>query len=151
MATMEPVLLPESQEYQIRELHKLMQQQPTASLVGPGGQVRELPEAVYKLLIKILRYMEAGQAVSIVPIMQELTTQQAADILGVSRPFLVQLLKQDEVQFHKVGTHRRIYLKDLLDYKRKRDQQRHESIKSMAQAELASGTYDDVYIPPDEE
>ena len=147
MATMEPVLIPESQEDQIRQLHLLMQQQPTASLVGPGGQTRELPEAIYKLLLKILRHMEAGQGVSIVPIMQELTTQQAANVLGVSRPFLVQLLNQSEIQFHKVGTHRRIYLKDLLEYKRKRDRQRHESIKSIAQAEVDSGAYDDVYIP----
>ena len=91
--------------------------------------------------------MQAGKAISIVPEHQQLTTQRAANILGVSRPFLVRLVENGDIPFHMVGSHRRIYLRDLLDYKRRRDAARHEAIDNMARTEMESGTYDKVVLP----
>ena len=95
----------------------------------------------------VLKNLQAGKAISIVPEHQQLTTQRAANILGVSRPFLVKLVENGDIPFHMVGAHRRIYLRDLLDYKRRRDASRHEAINKMALAEMEAGTYDKVVLP----
>ncbi len=146
--TLDPVSLPASQKKQVRELHQLMQQQGKALLISKGSkQTVELPDAVYDLLIRILTVMEQGKAISIVPVMQELTTQQAAEQLGVSRPFFVKLLETGKLPFHLVGTHRRVYLKDLLSYKQKRDQDRHAAIEQMADEAEQAGLYDKVILP----
>lgn len=88
--------------------------------------------------------MQAGDAVSIVPEHQDLTTQRAANMLGVSRPFMVRLLEEDK---HMAGSHRRVYLKDVLAYKARRDKERHASIVRMARMESKAGTYDKVALP----
>jgi excisionase family DNA binding protein len=142
----EPVSIPKTQEQQIRELRGLVQEGGT-KLVAPDGRQIEIPEPVHDLLLAILKNLQAGRAISIVPEHQQLTTQRAADILGVSRPFLVRLLENGDIPFHMVGSHRRIYLRDLLEYKRQRDQARHEAINNMARAEMEAGTYDRVVLP----
>src|SRR5881227_18900 len=103
MATIlsEPISIPNAQEEQIRDLRRLIQKG-RASLVGPNGRKIPLPEPVHDLLLTILKHLQAGKAISIVPEHQQLTTQRAADILGVSRPFLVQLLESGALPFHKV-------------------------------------------------
>ena len=146
----EPVALPETEEAQMAELRRLVQQG-SAKLVGPDGHQIELPATVHDLLLSILKNLEAGKAVSIVPEHQQFTTQRAANLLGVSRPFLVGLLENGEIPFHMVGSHRRIYLKDLLSYKHRRDNARHEAIDRMAKTQLEDGTYDKVILPEDAE
>jgi excisionase family DNA binding protein len=73
-------------------------------------------------------------------------THHAADILGVSLPFLVALLGNGDIPFHMVDSDRRIYLRDLLDYKQRRDASRHDAINSMARTEMEAGTYDKVIL-----
>lgn len=85
----------------------------------PGDQV-ELPEEVYLALRKIVDAMQSGLAVSVVPQATRLTTQQAADLLNVSRPTVVKLLDEGEIPFEKAGTHRRVILADLLAYRERR-------------------------------
>lgn len=142
----DPISIPRAQEAQIRDLRRIVQHG-DAKLVGPDGRQVAIPEPVHDLLLVILKNLQAGKAISIVPEHQQLTTQRAANILGVSRPFLVRLLENGDIPFHMVGSHRRIYLGDLLDYKRRRDAARHEAINNMARAEFEAGTYDKVFLP----
>lgn len=93
-----------------------------------GGEADlELPREAVELLATVLSHMAAGRAVSIVPDHAELTTQQAADMLNVSRPFLIGLLESGEIEYRKVGTHRRIKAQSLLEYQRQDDQGRREA------------------------
>jgi excisionase family DNA binding protein len=71
-----------------------------------------------------------------------MTTQQAANILGVSRPFLIKLLEQGEILYTKVGTHRRIYLENLINYKEKRDKQREEALDELINMTEEFGLYE---------
>ncbi|HHS83533.1 MAG TPA: helix-turn-helix domain-containing protein [Gammaproteobacteria bacterium] len=104
-----------------------------AALIGRGdaAQLRLLdgeeeitvPVAAIKMLVDILNQMAKGNAISMVPIHAELTTQQAADFLNVSRPYLVKLLEGEEIPYHKVGVRRKVFFKDLMEYKTKRDEE----------------------------
>jgi excisionase family DNA binding protein len=95
--------------------------------------------------------LNAGKPVSIVQNQAKLTTIEAAAMLGVSRQFLVNLLQKEEIPYHMVGTHRRIYAQDLLKYKAKRDEQRHAILRKLAQTEAAQGLYDKIPAVLDED
>lgn len=109
-------------------------QRASLSLELEGGQRASvpMPAAVLELLQGILVQMAQGNAVTLVPIHAELTTQQAADLLSVSRPFLIERLERGEIPFRKVGTHRRIRLSDLMVYKQTIDQQRAAALDELA-------------------
>ncbi len=70
---------------------------------------------------------------SVVPVHAELTTQEAAQMLGVSRPFFVQMLEKGDIPFHKIGTHRRVRYRDVIDYKKRLDAQRREALETLAE------------------
>lgn len=89
-----------------------------------GTEQLTLPRSAVEFLAAILAHMAAGQSVSVVPHDAELTTQQAADLINVSRPFLIGLLEAGEIEFHKIGTHRRIKALSLLEYQRQDDARR---------------------------
>jgi excisionase family DNA binding protein len=93
----------------------------------------ELPAGAVKLLQAILEDMASGRAVTIVPQNAELTTQQAADFLNVSRPFLVQLLQQKKLPYRLVGTHRRVRFEDVLRFKESIDAERRKVLDQLAQ------------------
>ena len=101
---------------------------------GEGGHKETfvLPAAAVRLLLDLLGQMAAGHAVTVVPIHAELTTQQAAEVLGVSRPFLVGLLERGNLPFHKVGTHRRVRHGDLIAYRRQEHDARHRALDELA-------------------
>jgi excisionase family DNA binding protein len=91
-----------------------------------------LTPALSNLLMDLLRHVGRGDAVTLVPVSQMLTTQQAADILNVSRPFLIGLLDKEAIKHTLVGRHRRIKAEDLFAYKRTRDQERSDALGALA-------------------
>lgn len=97
-----------------------------------GKESLEMPANVIRYLKFLLVNMAEGKAVQIAPVETELTTQEAADMLGVSRPFVVSLLEQGKIPFKKVGTHRRITLKDLHTYEQKQKAIREKKLSFLA-------------------
>lgn len=99
-----------------------------------SGAVRtvRIPTSALRLLLDVLTEIGQGNAVSIIPIHAELTSQEAADVLNVSRPFLVQLLEKGYIPFHKIGTHRRVRYKDVMAYKERIDAQRRKALDELA-------------------
>jgi excisionase family DNA binding protein len=107
--------------------------QGTPVLLGPSGERIELPESVFTVLRQLVHHLAQGRVVMVVPVNKELTTQEAADILNVSRPYLVKLLDEGKIPFVKTGTHRRIQFADLMAYKRIRDAERKQGLARLTQ------------------
>lgn len=97
-----------------------------------GGTRVELPRVAVDLLIRLLQDLAAGHAVTLIPVHAEMTTQQAADLLGVSRPFLIKQLEEGKLSYRMVGSHRRILFKDLMEYKRTMDAARRDALQQLA-------------------
>lgn len=146
--SIEPISLPAAQQAQVRALSNLLHQKSKPRLVGqPGEPSLELPDAVYDILVKVVDRLQQGDAVSVVPVAKDLTTQQAAALLGISRPFLVKLLRDKAIPHHTAGTHRRVLLNDLLAYKERRDRARVDAIDRMSREADEAGVYDRVLLP----
>ena len=92
----------------------------------------ELPTSALRLLVDILAELAGGNAVKVVPIHAELTTQEAADLLNVSRPHLVKLLEDGALPHHKTGKHRRVRFADLMQFKTQRDQDSERAMAELA-------------------
>lgn len=92
----------------------------------------EVPISALRMLVDILANMAEGRGVTIMPKDAELTTQMAADMLNVSRPYLVSLIEQGHIAFHKTGTHRRLKVSDVLKYKQQRDEESRAALDELA-------------------
>ena len=104
---------------QLARLTKNGRQSVSVRIEQDGGEQNiTIPMSAFRLFVNILNEMAQGNAVTLIPIHAELTTQQAADLLNVSRPYLVRLIEEGQLPAHKVGTHRRVRFDDLMRYKR---------------------------------
>jgi excisionase family DNA binding protein len=90
-----------------------------------------LPPNIVRVIQRVLTELAQGNAVTVMPISAELTTQEAADFLNVSRPFIVKQIEEKKIPHRKVGTHRRIRVQDLLDYKKAIDAARHQNLDDL--------------------
>lgn len=112
-----------------------------AKLVGPDGKTQVLPGNLYSFLCQILADLKDGNSVTILQTDATLTTVEAAKLLGVSRQFLVQEIDKNRVSHHMVGTHRRLYARDVLAYKSNRDASRRKELDDLALKEYEDGLY----------
>lgn len=144
----EPVRVPETELAAMRTvaqiLSRIQQTEPLARprLIGPDGSAVEIPATLYRVLRQAVPPLLRGESISIVHANEELTTQQAANILNVSRPYLIRLLDRCEIPFHRVGTHRRIRFEELMSFKDKRDAERRSHLRQMVSDAEEEGLYD---------
>jgi excisionase family DNA binding protein len=125
-----------------REIYSLQSVDcPFLRLTEPNGESLEIPMSVFRVLKRIVEYMAQGKAFSVIPYDQTMSTQDAADFLNVSRPYVVRLLEAGEIPFTKVGTHRRIQFGHLLEYQKRRSQERRQALAEMLEISQETGTY----------
>ncbi len=138
---LDPVLPTEEETIAIKLLDKMLSlkienddyETLPVKLVEVGGEVIALPESLYQLLRQAAHLMAAGRAVSLVPIEQDMTVEEAAILLNVSQPFLIKLLAEGAIKYVKVGSNRRICLADLMAYKKQRTVKRREILRELAE------------------
>jgi excisionase family DNA binding protein len=102
-------------------------------LVGPDGESIVLPAPAFEALKAVVTGMAQGMAMTLIPSGRELTTQEAADLLRISRPSVIRLLEDGAIPFHKVGTHRRINVEDILKYRAERNEQRRAALRELTE------------------
>jgi excisionase family DNA binding protein len=126
----------------MRALAPLLRDRPSTIVLRPDTDGRHqvtVPLKAFELFVELLGHLANGKAVTVLPIHAELTTQEAADLLNVSRPYVVQLVDQGKLACHKVGTHRRIPVTELVRYKQEDDERRKKALADMVAADQADG------------
>ncbi|MBT2499168.1 helix-turn-helix domain-containing protein [Agromyces sp. ISL-38] len=140
-----PVLPPEDLQAMLELSRFLEQHDQPAALLGPDGEQVPLPFEVYQVLMNVVRAMNDRKAITIAPLNQRLTTQEAADVLGISRPTLVKLLDEHEIPYDQPtgGRHRRLRLSDVLEYRDRRRIDRRIRLDEMTRQAGEDGLYED--------
>jgi excisionase family DNA binding protein len=144
---MHPVAATPDQQRAFAALSQLLEQvgsgrkKPKCELLGPAGQRIELPEAGFYVLERVAEVLARGDAITVVPVGKELTTQQAADLLNVSRQYLVRLLDEGKLPYTKTGAHRRLRIEHVLAYRNVRDQERRAKLRELTTLSEELGGY----------
>lgn len=114
--------------------HIVDENEPMARLVSSDGTEVAIPASAFHALQAIVRDMAQGLTITVIPHDKEITTKQAADMLNVSRQFLVRLLDRGDIPYHPVGTHRRLRVSDVLAYRERRAEFRQSKLDELTQA-----------------
>jgi len=130
----EPIAASEAERDTIVKVEAFLRRQrgQMARLIGPNNETIELPESAFRLLKAVIHQLAMDNAVSVVPVHKQLTTQQAADLLNISRPYLIQLLERQEIPYERVGTHRRLKFGDVMAYRQRRAEAEESAIDDLA-------------------
>jgi excisionase family DNA binding protein len=134
---------------QVQELAKVLKSKNLPALVDSDGKRTELPKPIFDMLTDIVEQIEKGRSIIMMPEDETFTTQAAANFLGVSRQHLVNLLEDGKIDFHYVGTHRRVKFKDLRVYGEKRDGKRREGLNELFKEVSEADKYDTSYTGND--
>lgn len=129
----------------MKALESLVQSGQLPALVDDEGNHIKLPKPIFDVLVHIVQQMKEGRSIVMMPEDETFTTQAAANFLGVSRQHFVNLLEEGEIPFHKVGTHRRVYFRDLKEYSERRDKSRRETLNSLFDKVSEAGKNDSSY------
>jgi excisionase family DNA binding protein len=135
----EQTVLPPGGGSTLAEVSTALTNARTVSLVVTDGSQVELPDEVVAVLRSVVSAMAEGQAITVAPRAQVLTTQEAADFLGVSRPTLVRLLSDGKIPFTRPSRHRRVRLSDLVEYQKRSREERREILSQMSREAAADG------------
>jgi excisionase family DNA binding protein len=146
VATREPITLPVTERKQVRDLDRMLGCGAPA-LVSASGERLAVPPTVYEVFRKVVELMAEGKSVTLLQDNQVVTTQRAADLLGMSRPFFIKLLETGAMAHHRVGNQRRVYLRDVLEFARKRDEERQAALGRLSRQAFESGLYDRNVMP----
>lgn len=139
-----PISASENEQPVLRKIDSMLESSTRVSmLIGPDGEQIVLPPSLFMVLKRIVSHLARGRAVTIIPINKEVTTQEAADILNVSRPYLIKLLEEGKIPYMTVGTHRRVSLHDLLEYRQRLDVERRHKLAELTQLSQDLGLYDE--------
>lgn len=141
------ISLPSSEHRQVQALERLLQGSGVPALLSPAGERIELPGSVFQVLKEAVGFMSHGQAITLVPDNQAVTTQQAADMLGMSRPSLVKLLESGIIAYHRVGNQRRLALRDVREFAKKRDQECLAALDRLSRDAFEAGLYERNVLP----
>ncbi len=114
----------------------LAQNSSKAALVDPQGKARPIPDEIFRILDQVTNALAAGDGITVVPQGMTMTTQQAADFLGISRPTLVRLLEAGDIAYDKPGRHRRVRLEDLMAYQAKFRAERRAALRELQRTSL---------------
>lgn len=128
-------------EHLSQQIDELFRQNKTAQLIGPDGDRTEIPESAFHALQLVVHGMARGLPMTLVPHGHELTTQEAADLLHVSRQHLTKVLQADLLPYHYVGTHRRVKIEDVLAYRERRGAKRRENLDELTRQTQELGGY----------
>ena len=138
----ERTVLPGELPHRMVDLLVALRSHGRPALVGADGTRIELPQELYEVLTDVVGALSQGLAITVAPQHTVLTTSQAAEILGISRPTLVRLLESGEIPFEKPGRHRRIRLRDVLAYQERARRARAAGLDEMVRVSEDAGIYD---------
>jgi excisionase family DNA binding protein len=131
-----------SDERLLVRVQQVLQERKRPALVSSSGEQIEFPDALFDWMVHAVDQMSVGKSAALIPEHDLLTTQAAANVLGVSRPHLVKMLEAGEIPFEKVGTHRRIRFGDVMSYARSRSERRRAALSEWTAEVEAAGLYD---------
>lgn len=138
-------VFPPHEEHVLRELEDFLNSVPVARLRSPEGHETLIPDEVYEALRDVVEALARGMAITVAPHDTRLTTQEAADLLGISRPTFVKLLEQGELPYSQPGRHRRVLLTDVLDYQRRSREATRRGLNELVELSEDAGLYEDEF------